>query len=232
MGSKDKYFIEMMKFILKNRKINQWYIEPFVGGCNSIDKVDGQRIASDINKYLIALWQGLQSGRLGIESFGKELYSEARDEYNKGTNIKFDDFELGWFGFMGSFNGRFYDGGFSGKTEKRDYIKEQVANTKKQIPLIKDIVFKCCNYSDLEIIDNSIVYCDPPYRNTKQYSNKNFDYEKYYNWIRNISRNNEVYVSEYEMPSDFECVWQKEVTNSLNTTLTKRPIEKLFRIKN
>ena len=37
-----------------------------------------------------------------------------------------------------------------------------------------------------------------------------------------------VFVSEYNMPSDFKCIWQKEVTNAMNLTSTKKPIEKLF----
>ena len=30
------------------------------------------------------------------------------------------------------------------------------------------------------------------------------------------------------MPEDFKCIWQKEVTHSMNTTKTYKPIEKLF----
>ena len=39
------------------------YLEPFCGGCNVIDKIEApQRIASDCNKYLIALMQHIQAG--------------------------------------------------------------------------------------------------------------------------------------------------------------------------
>jgi DNA adenine methylase len=37
-----------------------------------------------------------------------------------------------------------------------------------------------------------------------------------------------VFVSEYSAPDGFQCLWEKEVTNSLNTSKTYRPIEKLF----
>ena len=51
----------------------------------------------------------------------------------------------------------------------------------------------------------------------------------FYNWCRAMKQNGHtVFVSEYNMPSDFKCVWQKEVTNAMNLTLTKKPIEKLF----
>ena len=65
----------MLPIILKN--INNT-VEPFVGGCNIIEKVKGKRIASDSNKYLIALWKGLQQGRELIMEIPKELYDQGK----------------------------------------------------------------------------------------------------------------------------------------------------------
>ncbi len=62
MGSKARIAKEILPIILKNRKPNQWYIEPFVGGANTIDKVEGNRLGSDINHYLIALYLELKKG--------------------------------------------------------------------------------------------------------------------------------------------------------------------------
>jgi DNA adenine methylase len=53
MGSKRRIAKEILPIILRDRKPNQWYVEPFVGGANLIDKVDGNRIGADINRYLI-----------------------------------------------------------------------------------------------------------------------------------------------------------------------------------
>lgn len=44
MGSKARHAKELLPIILKDRKPGQWYVEPFVGGANMIDKVDGNRI--------------------------------------------------------------------------------------------------------------------------------------------------------------------------------------------
>ena len=30
------------------------------------------------------------------------------------------------------------------------------------------------------------------------------------------------------MPSDFKCIWSKEITNSINPRITSNPTEKLF----
>lgn len=230
MGSKNKIANELLKIMLTNRKENQWYVEPFCGGLGTFDKVTGNRIAADKNKYLIAMWKGLQENKIKPIEISKELYSRARTEYNNNTNIEFDDFLIGWIGWMASFNGRFFDGGYSGKTLTRDYVNEQIRNTLKQVDLISDAKFIHSDYNDLILPENSIIYCDIPYKDTKQYStSKNFDYDKFFQWCRDMSYNNHiVYVSEYQAPDDFKCIWSKEVTNSMNSKLTYKPIERLF----
>ena len=54
MGSKARIAKYILPIILKDRKPDQWYIEPFVGGANMIDKVEGSRIGADINELLIS----------------------------------------------------------------------------------------------------------------------------------------------------------------------------------
>ena len=218
------------KIILSERNPNQWYVEPFCGGCNIIDKVEGNRIGSDKNRYIISMWNGLQDNRPRPREISKELYGRARIEYNNGTNIEFDDFMIGWIGWMGSFNGRFFDGGYSGKSGGRDYVDEQIRNTEKQIPKIKGIKFFYSSYDELSIPDNSIIYCDIPYKDTKQYAtSKDFNHDKFWEWCRIMTKKgHRVFVSEYQAPDDFSCVWSKVVTNSMNTTITYKTTEKLF----
>jgi DNA adenine methylase len=232
MGSKARFAKEILPITLQGRTINQYYVEPFVGGCNIIDKVKGNKIGADSNKYLIALWKGLQSDRELITEISKELYSEARTEYNNRTNIKFDDFELGWIGFMGGFNGRFYGGGYSGTHRNRDYVAEQIRNTLKQKELINDIEFYNCNYYDLQIPSKSIIYCDPPYQGTKEYDVKNkFNHNDFWDWCRKMKlQGHNVYVSEYNAPDDFKCIWSKDIKVSIRPTKTLQQTEKLFTI--
>ena len=49
MGSKNRHAKDLLPIILKNRRDDQWYVEPFVGGFNMIDKVPGLRLANDTN---------------------------------------------------------------------------------------------------------------------------------------------------------------------------------------
>ena len=232
MGSKGRIAKYILPIILKDRKENQYYIEPFVGGCNIIDKVQNPRIANDNNNYLIAMWKGLQENRHIIRDIPKDFYSDVRNSYNTNNN-KYDEFTIGWVGFAGSFNGRFFDGGYSGKTKDRDYIKEQIANIEKQIPLINEVEFFSEDYRNIIYPDNSIIYCDPPYQGTTQYSiSKNFNYNEFWQWCREMDKKgHQIQISEYNAPYDFECIWQKEMTNSLNTNITYKPVEKLFTLK-
>ena len=59
------------------------------------------------------------------------------------------------------------------------------------------------SYNEVEILPNSVVYCDPPYIGTRGYCVE-FDHEQFYEWLRNT--NFPVYISEYTMPSDFAIV--------------------------
>ena len=59
MGSKARFAKHILPIILKDRQPNQSYIEPFAGGMNMIDKVDGIRIANDQHEELMAMWQVL-----------------------------------------------------------------------------------------------------------------------------------------------------------------------------
>jgi DNA adenine methylase len=213
MGSKNRIAKYLLPIILKDRKEGQWYVEPFCGGLNMIDKVEGNRIGADKNEFLIEMWKGLQENRERPYKIEKELYNKARDSYNKKDYSLFDKFMIGWIGWMGSYNGRFFDGGYSGHSVgKRDYISEQIKNTEAQIENIKNIEFVISSYVDLKIPENSIIYCDIPYKDTKQYiTSKDFDHTKFWDWCRKMSEKNLVFVSEYKAPNDFICVWEKKL---------------------
>lgn len=59
-----------------------------------------------------------------------------------------------------------------------------------------------------------------------------FNHEAFYSWCKIVaSAGHKVFVSEYQMPDDFTCVWEKEVTNSVNPFATQKPVERLFTLK-
>ena len=240
MGSKLRIVKDLEPILTKHLTANRWYVEPFAGGMNMMGNIKhSKRLASDKNNYLIAMWCFLCGGYKFPNKIAKEIYSEYREKfYQRGFNGLGDTLEeamIGWVGFMGSFNGKFYDGGYSGhEVNGRDYIGEQIRNTLSQVDKLRSVEFWCGNYNSLEIPKNSVIYCDIPYKGTTQYStSKNFNHNDFWQWCRYKTREgNDVLVSEYQAPEDFVCVWQKQVTNAMNTKNTYKPTEKLFVHKN
>lgn len=88
----------------------------------------------------------------------------------------------------------------------------------------------CKDYSEVEIPDGAIVYCDPPYKGTAEYRVDGFDSDKFWAWARKVGRTNPVYVSEYSAPDDFEAVFTSDIQSQLGPQ-SKTVTEKLFTIK-
>ena len=77
----DRIAKEILPLMLKHRKNKTW-VEPFVGGCNIINKVKGKRIGADNNEYLIALLIELQKGWQPIKEVTKDLFNDVRNNPN------------------------------------------------------------------------------------------------------------------------------------------------------
>lgn len=104
----------------------------------------------------------------------------------------------------------------------------------KQSSNIKDINFICCDYVKYknQNLHGVVFYVDPPYQKTTQYSNSsNFNWGEFWQIMRELSKTNIVLISEQNAPNDFECIWEHEITRSLNTTNKKKSTEKLFKYK-
>ena len=219
MGSKNRLSKELAPIIqsyIDNNNITK-YLEPFVGGGNMIDKIRCKnRYGSDSHKYLIAL---LKQAQRDASVFPLHISEE---EYIKVRNNKNDypDWYVGLVGFCATFSGQWFNGyarGFkSDKITPRDTPNEAIRNIIKQAPSLKDIKLNCCDFRDIKNIKNFVIYNDPPYRNTTKYSTENFPYEEFYDWCRVMSKDNIVLISEYNMPSDFECIWSKQITTFID----------------
>ena len=230
MGSKARIAKYILPIILADRKENQWYVEPFVGGANMIDKVDGKRIGADSNEYLIEALKLIRDCPYCLPKSNKVFKENDYQEIKKC--IECDVAFKGYCGFALSYGGKWWGGWRRDKQRKRDYVSEAFRNAIKQSPKLKGVILNHCHYQDLEIPPNSIIYCDPPYAQTTKYKD-NFDHEEFWQWCRDkTNEGHKVFISEYNAPDDFECVWQKEIVSSLTkNTGSKTGIEKLF-VKN
>jgi DNA adenine methylase len=150
-GSKRRLAEYILPIILKDRKnLDQYYVEPFCGGCNLIDKVDGKRMASDINRPLIALLKGIVNGWTPPGSVSKEEYYVYKALYKDGEMV--DEPTMGWVGFCCSFCGRFMEGyaaDFCDTDKKKRYQEDAKKNLAKQAPNLKGVEFYSGSYDEL-----------------------------------------------------------------------------------
>jgi DNA adenine methylase len=231
MGSKDRYAKYLLHWILFDRKPGQWYVELFAGGMNIIDKVSGNRIANDINPYLIALFKALATGWEPPIEISREEYLIIRD--NKEN---YEPHFIGYVGFCCAYSGVFF-GGYSGKTKtkvgERDYQAEARKNILRQKQRLETVIFHNLNYSDVILPDKSIIYCDPPYQNTSEYHNKNFDSGKFFDFLRQKKKEGHtIFLTEYDAPQDFKLLVKLNASSSLSANGKsggrKKSTEKLF----
>lgn len=207
MGSKNRLAKELVPIIQSYiTPSTKGYLEPFVGGGNLIDKVECEnKYGSDNHKYLIAFLDALSKGYEPPRNISEEEY-----KYIKTHQEEYSDEFLGYVGFQLSYGAKWFDTFRRDKIGKRKYDEEAYRNVMKQAPLLKGIKFKHCDFQDINNISGFVIYCDPPYRDTANYSTGDFPYDEFYEWCRKMSKNNIVLVSEYNMPSDFKCIWEKE----------------------
>ena len=82
------------------------------------------------------------------------------------------------------------------------------------------------DYANIEIKPHSVIYCDPPYKDTGHYGTS-FDYDRFYEWC--LQQTNPIFISEYWMPEDkFDCIWSKTTHRKFNGTKSTILTEKLF----
>ena len=91
------------------------------------------------------------------------------------------------------------------------------------------------SYDEIDLPDpaETVIICDPPYRNTQGYQ-VDFDNDKFEQWCIDKAREGyEIFVCEYNIANPaFEEVWSKEVINTGGGNKNqKRSIEKLYHVK-
>lgn len=226
MGSKNRIAKYILPIISEYRKEGQWWVEPFVGGANMLDKVKGNRLGADSNPYLIDALIAIRDCVSDLPRNNKEFTEDDYKQLRKSDEYKYK----GYAGFAFSYSGKWLGGWCRDGRGKRDYVQESYRNAMKQSPLLQGVKFVNCSYLDLQLPENSLIYCDPPYASTTKYKDK-FDHSVFWQWCRDkVKEGHIVFISEYNAPDDFECIWQKEIVSSLTkNTGAKKGIEKLFR---
>ena len=181
--------------------------------------------AGDINKSVIMMWIAAQQGWTPPTSITEKKYLKL-----KNGN---DSAEKGFVGHQYSYGGEFFKA-FCKKYGKISDFPKAVQNVKNIAKKLEDVKFSYGSYKQYSKLKNHIIYCDPPYNNSKQDYVSEFNSENFYNWCRKMSENNIIFISEYSAPKDFTKIWSKttkltgkNIKKKHNKNHIKR-IEKLF----
>jgi len=229
VGGKSRIGKEIVDFIIdyceKHNKTIAKYWEPFVGMCGTMRHMHAdKKVGSDIHGELIEMWQALQNGWIPPKHVSKKEFMEMKSDKKSPGYLR------AFVGHGYSYSGLYF--AVYKKASGRDFGKEAYNGIMKVVPAIQDVKFVHESYNNAKMskIRGWIIYCDPPYVNTAPKIGRNyvskFDHEKFWNWVRAMSKHNTVFVSELEAPKDFKVIWQKS-----RFPLGKELVEKLFIVK-
>lgn len=234
VGSKNKLSSDLCPIIQSYINDNiRGYFEPFVGGANIIDKINcKKKIGIDVHEELIELLKKAQTDYIFPECILEDEYIKVKNNKNK-----YEKWYVGLVGFCASFGAKYF-GGYARDSRNDNsgkWSKGAINNLNKQRKNLNGIYFKCMSFLDVpkDKIKGYVIYCDPPYRDTTEYKTGKFPYDEFYQWCRDMSKDNIVLISEYWMPDDFKCIWSKEHKTMLDSNKQSGDsgnirIEKLF----
>ncbi len=229
LGSKRRIAKYIMPIILEGRQEGQLYVEPFVGGANSFQHASNPRLGTDSNPYLIACLAAVRDGWIPPETVTEEEYKAIR-----ANKDGYPPELVGFVGFGYSFGSSWFSGYRTDDNRKGRNSSGYIAKISllKQAPRLRGATLIHSDYQALDMPDNSIVYCDPPYAGTSGYkATGKFDHAAFWVWATELSQRCRVFVSEYTAPDGWQSVWSKPQMTNVDNKKGKafQAIEHLFK---
>jgi len=230
-GSKRRLFKHIFPIMEKELKPGDYVVDLFCGGGNFIDKVPTKykRIANDKDDIVLAL----QFIRDHVDELPKNNKEFTKEDYYFWKNYEpQNDYEKAFKAFVAraySFGGTKW-GSWAHNNAHRDYVEKAYRNAVKQSPLLKGITFYNLSYEEVPLPepDKCVIYCDPPYKNVSKYA-ADIDHQKFYDWLRQKKKEGyRIFISEYNMPNDFKCVFEKPIKMTLKRS--SNSIERVERL--
>lgn len=170
-GSKSRLAKDIVP-IINNFSKGKTFVDTCCGGCNIIAnpkyKIEAkEKIAYDNNRYLIALLNKFKTDKPNFTDVTEEEYKAV-----KNNKQNYEDWYVGYVGFLASFGAGFFNG-FARSKERNRTLGAYNGLSKQDF---SDIEIKQQDLFDLQV-KNAVIYIDPPYTNTKKYKTE-FDYQK------------------------------------------------------
>lgn len=201
------------------------FVSLFCGSCSVESKIEGynRKICNDKHEYLIALLNGVKNGYNLPEQITETQYRYIKEHKDE------DKILSGFVGFGCSFGGKWF-GGYARNKTNTNYALQSKKSLLKDMSKLMNAEFICKDYRDVELPIGCVVYADPPYNNTTGYGKEKFDSDTFWNYMRQISKEHLVFISEQNAPIDFTAIWKKPFTRTLDVNKTNqfRVEEKLY----
>lgn len=181
------------------------------------DTKERKRYGSDANASMIAFMDAASNKKwLPPRNVSQSEFDKLKQS-SKPSALK------GFVGCALSFGSQFMSG-YVGKYDKKKTVPEYIESSRKRIvksaPYLKGVHYKVGGYDSFRIPRGMIIVCDPPYAASKEAKPnplfREFDNDRFWEWVREASKDNLVFVCEEKAPSDFICVWQKDYTRVTN----------------
>lgn len=231
MGGKSRIVKGIKESILKDvpNDNNGKFYDVFCGGLSvSIAFSEIFEVYSyDINEDVIFLWNYVKNNEIeNCPVVSREQYNEFMKNNTRSFEACFSYF---YYSFMSLYKGSYIEykdkNGYSKPTGSFNTIKKN----QQFIKIIKDINVK--NYKTLDFSNGkNIIYCDPPYENTRRYGKNIFNNSEFWEIVKKWrDQGNYVYVSEKTCPlENVEIIFSKEIQNNISRTKTQQ--ENLYKL--
>lgn len=216
---------------------NTVYVEPFCGGMWSAARVakelhPGKMVLNDINKPLMLLWEKCLKNGCDWLPIDPTIVEENYPKYKATQNE--NDPLTAWYGVALSFGGKWFGGVARDKYPYAVNYGYCRVSTQKKVDSLRmvETEMRTGSYKGLEIPNDAVVYCDPPYEGRiKAHHFDDFNYDEFWGWVRELSKRCTVFTSCFDCPADFETVyeWGDTVVRHLNSKGSDNTNERLVK---
>lgn len=216
------------------------YCEPFCGMLGVYRHIpalfeergydDLEYLAGDANESVILMWKAVQKGWKPPKTCSERTYNKLRYDPNPSA-------EKGYCCHQFSFGGIFC-GGYAckyGRSTDATITSNRVIDIADEL---YDVKFYSGPYDMFSNLKGYIIYCDPPYADTRCHYKKSngislnqFDSVNFWKWAEQMSQFNIVFVSEYKAPKTFKNILSQKHTGGYKIKQENRTYtgnEKLF----
>lgn len=206
------------------------FVSLFCGACNIESAIiHADKVCNDKNEYIIRMWQELQQGREFPSTVAEEQYKYVRNHKDEDPALT---------GFVGA--GCAYAGvwfhGYARDRRGANYADQAKRGNERMMRAgLQHAHFTAGEYYDVDILPDTVMYCDPPYAGTEPYDGtKGFSPAEFWAYTQELLENTpnlSIFVSEQSAPSGWRDVWQKECLQEINKNpknTGRRRTERLF----